>query len=171
MQSVEQAVLIVVAVVTVGAIALALWTRWSERSTGSTWDKVIASESMKIPFAHTLTEYCRTIHSRKDKGAGKERGLKKKIKIERVTDFWELAGLLFDRKTRDKIYCNYINEIREDFIIVQRACRSKASFRWVKLCFGIRGSINFFQCLGIMLWAPVSKLIPEKIRQFWNLFS
>lgn len=169
--SVEQAVIIAGSVVISAAILLAFWTHWSERNTGSTWERVIRSESMKLPFTKALTEYCRTIRSRKDNAAGEKRGVKRKPRIKEVADFWELAGLLFDRKIRDKVYRNFINELREDFIIAQRACRSKGSFRWVKFCFAIRGSITFIHCLGIMVWVPLSKLIPEKIRQIWNLFS
>jgi hypothetical protein len=96
---------------------------------------------------------------------------RKRRKIASATRLWDLAGLLFDRKTRAQVYDPVINEIREDFLLARRNCRSRANRNWVKACFAIRGSLAFLRCLRISILRPVIALIPSKLKQFWKLFS
>ncbi|MEY2502287.1 MAG: hypothetical protein QOI07_2621 [Verrucomicrobiota bacterium] len=96
---------------------------------------------------------------------------KKRAPKRSFTRGWDLAGLLFDRKTRADVYEPVINEIREDFLIARRNCVSKANFRWVELCFRLRGSLAFIRCVRISLLRPLVALIPSRLKQLWKLFS
>jgi hypothetical protein len=89
----------------------------------------------------------------------------------RWTRRWELAGFLFDRKTRAKVYEPVINELREDFLLARRDCTSAASRRWVKTCFVVRGTLAFLRCVRISVFRPVLALIPSKLKQLWKLFG
>jgi hypothetical protein len=87
------------------------------------------------------------------------------------TRLWELGGLLFDHKTRARVYEPVINELKEDFLIANQTCRTPANYRWVRFCFGLRGSLAFLRCLRIAIMRPLINVIPARLRQLWKLFS
>jgi hypothetical protein len=95
----------------------------------------------------------------------------KRKPFRRDTRVWDLAGLLFDHKTRADVYEPVINEIREDFLIARKQCLTRGNHIWVKSCFAIRGSLAFIRCMRICLLRPALSLIPGKLKQFWKLFS
>ena len=105
-----------------------------------------------------------------EKPCGRKTNCKQRT-IPKKTRLWDLAGLLFDRKTRAEVYEPVINEIREDFLLARRCCRSRANYRWVRACFAIRGSLAFIRCLRISILRPIVSLIPSKLKQLWKLFS
>jgi hypothetical protein len=91
--------------------------------------------------------------------------------LQANTRFWEKAGLLFGHKTRKRIYDPAIGEIREDYLLARRLCRSKADYYWIKICFAIRGARAFLRSAWDSLLQPIIRMIPGWLRRWWNLFS
>lgn len=85
--------------------------------------------------------------------------------------FWNLAGMFFDRKLRMRMYDPCIDEIREDFLLSRRLCKSRGEHAWLKVCFAKRGAFAFLRCLSISLFKPLARLIPSWLKHWWNLFG
>ncbi len=106
--------------------------------------------------------------------AGKEPSRRRKgMRLPRRLDLrrWELAGLLFDRTTRKKIYDPVLGDLRQDHQLARQNCHGKWSIRFVRCCFFLRASCAFFACARIALMRPLSKLLPARIRHFWRLLQ
>jgi hypothetical protein len=82
--------------------------------------------------------------------------------------FWDLLGLLFSRKMRKQIYDPVIGELKEDLLLARACRRSPAARRWIQICFFVRTSLVFLDCVRIALSRPLGKLVPLALRALWG---
>ena len=190
MQLSQHEVLVGITVVGTGAI-LVLWTRWTERNdhistTRVPWREVMRAKSLStIGLARLLEELSIAINTlrllaeahrdslalRSRKNRPPEKRKESSMFDDKITRFWALAGFLFDHKTRQKVYDISLDQIRADYLVARRECKSTASLRWVKTCLTIRGAATFLYCLTTILWRPISALIPEGLKRLWKFLS
>lgn len=123
---------------------------------------------LSLPFLYRLTVLLGSIWPTSRQDVKPRRGVKKKLRTN--TRFWEKAGFLFGRQIRLRMYDPAINEIREDYLVARRLCRSNADYHWIKTCFAIRGARAFLRSAWESLLQPMIRMIPGWLRQWWNLF-
>jgi hypothetical protein len=83
--------------------------------------------------------------------------------------FLEIAQLLFSRRTREKICEPVIDDLREDYLIARKLCRTKPTVAWAKFCFAWRAIVAFLECIRVATAAGIGKVVPAALKTWWTL--
>lgn len=83
--------------------------------------------------------------------------------------FLEIAQLLFSHKTRRLVSELVIEELREDYLLAKKNCKSPMARNWATFCFGFRAFVAFLGCFRAACGTSLGHLIPAALKQWWTL--
>jgi hypothetical protein len=86
-----------------------------------------------------------------------------------ASKFWDILGFLFSRRMREHVYDPVIEELKEDMLLARARRRSPAARRWLQVCFFVRTSVVFLDCVRIALSRPLGRLLPVTLKAWWRL--
>ena len=85
---------------------------------------------------------------------------------------WDLLGLIFCPKFRERIYTPSVEADKADYYRAMKAYRTRAARWWLRLCFLVRTVVRLGQCFAVLaqdktmaLFAP---LLPGWLRKWWR---
>ena len=84
--------------------------------------------------------------------------------------FLEIAQFLFSHRTRELVCEPVIEELREDYILAAKRCRTPRALAWARFCFGFRALVAFLGCFRISCGSALGRFIPSAVKHWWTMF-